>query len=241
MEEQRIDINGSSLFDTIKFRSIQAHRVRLIRDLLKDKADLSRASVIDIGSGSGHLAASMPELNPRNYTGLDGSNKQVEIAKARGLRVERCNLGEGIPFEANRFDIAFALEIIEHLFQTEFFLEEIFRVLKPGGILILSTPNVTGLGCRIKCLLGKRPAVIECRSRENVQGHIRAFDMSDISALISEAGFKDIRIVGREFLFPEFAKALFSIGLVRELNFYLCRKLPSINPGFLVFCRKPSR
>lgn len=133
----------------------------------------------------------------------------------------------------------FALEIIEHLFDTESFLEEIYRVLKPNGILILSTPNITGLGCRLRCLFGKRPPVIECTSRGNVSGHIRAFDKSDIKELVSEAGFKEIKIIGREFLLPEVLKSIFPYKPVKKMNYFLCKKLPQFSAGFIIFARKP--
>jgi len=65
-----------------------------------------------------------------------------------------------LPFENNYFDFFFAGEIIEHLFDSRFFLKEIHRVLKINGYLILSTPNLARIDDRLKFLLGKTPRQI---------------------------------------------------------------------------------
>jgi len=65
-----------------------------------------------------------------------------------------------LPFENNYFDFVFAGEIIEHLFDSRFFLKEVHRVLKINGYLILSTPNLARIDDRLKFLLGKTPRQI---------------------------------------------------------------------------------
>ena len=70
----------------------------------------------------------------------------LEIAKER---TELSNLVKGnaevLPFGDMKFDFLITLHLIEHLFQPELFINEAKRVLKPGGILILATPNPNGI------------------------------------------------------------------------------------------------
>ena len=48
---------------------------------------------------------------------------------------------DNLPYSNNRFDVIFSLAVIEHLYNIDHFLSEVYRILKPGGIFYLSTPN----------------------------------------------------------------------------------------------------
>ncbi len=52
-----------------------------------------------------------------------------------------CDIQENIPFEADRFDIIFALDVLEHVEDAEVALDEIFRITKPGGLIFISVPT----------------------------------------------------------------------------------------------------
>lgn len=68
------------------------------------------------------------------------------------------DLNNPLPIEDNSIDLVIAGEILEHLINPFMFLQEINRVLKKGGELILSTPNIACLKSRIQLLLGKLPS-----------------------------------------------------------------------------------
>src|SRR5260370_32500224 len=59
------------------------------------------------------------------------------------------DLNQTFPFEDATFDVAMAVEILEHLENPRSFLRELARVLKPGGRAIVSTPNLTSLLSRV--------------------------------------------------------------------------------------------
>ncbi len=92
----------------------------------------------------------------------------------------------------NEFDIIFAGEIIEHLVETDSFLVNIHRIVKPGGQLILTTPNLASLGRRLLLLVGLNPFV-EVSPTEPVSGlepvgHLRYFVKRSLVSLLERHG-----------------------------------------------------
>jgi ubiquinone/menaquinone biosynthesis C-methylase UbiE len=102
-----------------------------------------------------------------------------------------------LPFEDASGDVVLAGEIVEHVVDTESFLQEIHRVLRPGGATILSTPNIFWWKYRVKLMAGRYPDALEYRSRYGDDfGHVRTFAPGQLRGLLTETGFQDVRIVG---------------------------------------------
>lgn len=91
-----------------------------------DVTNLQEKTLIDLGAGDQHVKKSV-ENHEIKYIGLDIDDLNFEIDK--------------IPLADNSIDIAISLAVLEHLNDPSVFLKEIFRVLKPGGLIYLSTPN----------------------------------------------------------------------------------------------------
>jgi ubiquinone/menaquinone biosynthesis C-methylase UbiE len=108
--------------------------------LLKDKK-----SIIEIGSGEGYGAAYLSN-GPFDIKCFDLSES---IAQHANTTYKKTNLsfqsfdGKKIPIEDNSFDAAISFQVIEHVDDVPAYLKEIKRVLKPGGIFLLTTPNRT--------------------------------------------------------------------------------------------------
>ncbi|OGC58273.1 hypothetical protein A3A70_03195 [candidate division WWE3 bacterium RIFCSPLOWO2_01_FULL_42_11] len=96
------------------------------------------------------------------------------------------------------YDLIFAGDIIEHLINTDEFLININRLLKPNGLVVVSTPNVASLGRRLLLLFGKSPFLEISKIQEvnlhyaPIVGHIRYFTPSSLQSLLSYWGFKPI-------------------------------------------------
>lgn len=99
------------------------------------------------------LAGDIVELGASRRYHILGDSITVDIADAD----IQWNLNDGLPFPDDSIDHIVACEIIEHMRSPHSFLREIRRVLKPGGILIVTTPNICCLKNRIKLLCGKFP------------------------------------------------------------------------------------
>jgi 2-polyprenyl-3-methyl-5-hydroxy-6-metoxy-1,4-benzoquinol methylase len=155
----------------------------------------SPGCLLDIGCGSGNFAARFIESGYTVY-GIDLTADQIETAKRNGVIALVHDLNSGhLPFDSSTFDIIFAGEIIEHLVDTSTFVREIYRVLKPGGCTILTTPNLASFENRIRLLFGFYPIWLEYRL-EGGQGHVRAYTLHTIRGHLREYGFKIERIVG---------------------------------------------
>ena len=128
-----------------------------------------------------------------------------------------------------------ASEIIEHLLDTDFFLQECHRVLKKKGTLILTTPNIAYLGGRLRCLMGRRPPVIECRVNKHSSGHIRAFSYYDLKSLFKDNKFKVVKYTGSNFYLPFISEKTKHIG---KCCYHLSSLFPKLSSGFIFKAKK---
>jgi 2-polyprenyl-6-hydroxyphenyl methylase/3-demethylubiquinone-9 3-methyltransferase len=129
-------------------------RIEYIRDRIcahygKDataRAPLGGLSLLDIGCGGGLLCEPMTRLGA-SVTGIDAAEKNIRVAalhaEKMGLAIDyRCATPETLP-PHSAFDAVLALEIVEHVADVPAFLAACTGLLKPGGILFMSTLNRT--------------------------------------------------------------------------------------------------
>lgn len=109
--------------------------------------------VLDLGCGSGRISKELMNLG-YSVAGLDFSEEAVKKALAKGVSAKRANLDEGIPENDGAFDAVWAGDIVEHVFDPIGLLRESHRVLKKGGIMLITIPSDVGLVSRIKMLIG---------------------------------------------------------------------------------------
>lgn len=105
------------------------------------------AAVLDLGCGAGQMLEFLKDEGFTNAQGVDISREQVEIARSRGLNAE---VGDAIAFlkaHENAFDLLVAFDFFEHFSKSELLSLSglILNALKPGGYLLLQTPNGQGL------------------------------------------------------------------------------------------------
>ena len=110
----------------------------LLSSLIRDKVGMS-ARVMELGSSNGRILKSLLDHDFQNLVGVD-IDDYLEYPEVRPLlRIADLN-HEGLPAEDSSRDALLALEIFEHLENPWHFARECARVLRPGGLLILSTP-----------------------------------------------------------------------------------------------------
>jgi len=102
-----------------------------------------QAAILDVGCGYGRLLRFFSKRGYTKVTGLDISTEQVSLARKIHHDVIQAKALEFLEECSDKFDFIIALDVIEHFYKDEFvhFLELCHRVLRPGGRLIIQTPN----------------------------------------------------------------------------------------------------
>jgi 2-polyprenyl-3-methyl-5-hydroxy-6-metoxy-1,4-benzoquinol methylase len=107
---------------------------------LVKEAAVSQPSVLDIASGEGYGTYALSQVS-KDIVGVDISAEAVEHARQKyGLNF-KVGSAEAIPVESGSIDTLVSFETVEHVPEPGKFVSEAFRVLKPGGLFVVSTPN----------------------------------------------------------------------------------------------------
>lgn len=159
---------------------------QLMFSMLKRYAkNKEKIRVLDIGCGSGLITKKIQDLG-FDVEGLDFSEEAVKKTRSNGIDAEICDLDEGISKNDNEFDVVWAGDIIEHVFDPINLIKEINRILKKDGILILGIPSDVGLISRIKVLLGQSYQEQMYR-RSGFYKHHTFFNLSLIKFMLKKA------------------------------------------------------
>ncbi len=162
---------------------------KAVLSLLEEDKD---AFVLDLGCGdTRRLTIKIAlKIGTGRIFGID-----IEESSTSLPVILKGDLNEPLPPEigSNQVDIVIASQIIEHLWNTDGFLKEIYRVLKPTGYAIISTPNLASWHNVVYLMLGKQPEVAtvsdELYPRNEKPGHRRIFTATELIKLLEFHGF----------------------------------------------------
>jgi 2-polyprenyl-3-methyl-5-hydroxy-6-metoxy-1,4-benzoquinol methylase len=163
------------------------YRVNFIVSCVPDNA----VDVLDLGCWDGTHSQKLRKKTNTVY-GVESSVSSAEEARKKGIIVAQGLFPSDSIFPGKMFDYIVAGEIIEHVFDTDAFLKGIAKRLKPGGVLVITTPNVASLPRRILLLLGINP-ILEYRSDRGGAGHVRYFTFRDLRGMLKENSFEIMR------------------------------------------------
>lgn len=165
---------------------------------------LTGDSVLDVGCGDGRLLYQFRQRF-KNLIGLEYSAMRLDVARAqlqslafRGV----CGSAEAMPeIESASVDAIISADVIEHIPDVYLAADEMFRVLKPGGVLVINTPNVAFVTKRLRLLRGRFPSTSQANEGLGSDvlfdgGHLHYFTFRSLSILLARSGFVVERRVG---------------------------------------------
>ena len=192
-----------------------------IKKMLRFINKNSEGKLLELGLTKGSVADTLSKEGTNlNLYGIDIYDRAIPE-----VNFIKHDLNEGIPFGDNNFDYVVAGELLEHVFDDEMLLNEIRRVLKKSGKLVLSVPNVHFLYDRVMGLLGKMP-VFAYRSY-----HYHFYNKETITWLIWKSGFKIDSVVSSHILF---SSRRHSLGKIFEL---LGDYFPGLGGHIIISCK----
>jgi 2-polyprenyl-3-methyl-5-hydroxy-6-metoxy-1,4-benzoquinol methylase len=165
-----------------------------LKKCVKIIQSLEVGRMLDIGCSNGDWALYWSKQG-WNCSGVDIDKEHVEIASKRGINAKHCDLNhENLPFEDKSFDLIFAGEVLEHLIDTDGFMRELRRCVRPGGLVLITTPNLVSFENRVRILLGIYPIWVNYNLAGS--GHVRAYTARILQKQLAEHGFQVIKHKG---------------------------------------------
>jgi ubiquinone/menaquinone biosynthesis C-methylase UbiE len=178
----------------ISHRSTNDKVLRLVFPLLKPGI-----RVADIGAGEGFLSQLLGEhvrtklgLQPRDV--ITASDIFPEYFRYPAIKCEKISSDGRLPYTDASIDIACSLEVVEHVEDQFAFARELHRILKPGGLAIISTPNVLNVNSRWKNLHSGfavlfDPLLLSSADPVHTSGHINPVSYYYLAYQLRQAGF----------------------------------------------------
>ncbi len=153
----------------------------------------SSPHVLDVGCGEGHFAAALLRAGAE-VVAVDVAVEPLRRARERhpDLDARLVKPEAPLPLEDSSFDVVWAGETIEHVADTAGWLSELRRVLRSGGLLLLSTPNHGRLS---RLWLALRPGEFE-KHFDPRSDHLRFYTRGSLAALLADFGFEDVAVRG---------------------------------------------
>jgi SAM-dependent methyltransferase len=232
----RFDTSAGTLPDA---RSQSRHDKNSARRLGKLLAVLGRPSstvrLLDVGCSSGAFLHSAMNLG-FTAEGVEPSADAAQTARAAGLKVF-CGYLEQANYPDASFDAITLIEIVEHLRDARSLLQECARILKPGGAVLVTTPNAQSWTARA---MGARWAGF---SLNDMGGHISFFNPHSIALLAMRCGLRTHHIETRNVRFFERGQCSPAVHAVAKIAAELLNwpaRVAGHGHDMLAYLRKPS-
>jgi 2-polyprenyl-3-methyl-5-hydroxy-6-metoxy-1,4-benzoquinol methylase len=147
--------------------------------------------VLDVGCGEGRFAAELVRAGAE-VVGIDVAAEPLRRARVRhpGLDLRQVPPADGWPLQDACFDVVWAGEVIEHVADTAGWLSELRRVLRSGGLLLLSTPDHGRLRM-LGWALAPRAFAAHFDPRSD---HLRFYTRRTLRELLEDFGFHDVAV-----------------------------------------------
>lgn len=153
---------------------------------------------LDIGAGEGHLIRQMKSIGNIRSRACDF---HVERFAVDGVEIRNVDIDAGsLPYDDNSLDIITCCEVIEHIDNYRAFIRDARRMLKPGGLLVLTTPNVLNCHSRVRYAISGfasmfGPMPFKNEERYSTDWHITPIPYFYLAHALINAGFDDVSLI----------------------------------------------
>jgi SAM-dependent methyltransferase len=172
-----------------------------------------RKKILDVGCANGSILS--PFAKTHEIHGVEISEGFTAEAIKNGVLAKVHDLEtEPLPYPDKTFDVLFSGENIEHIFDTDWVLAEMNRVMKPGGIFVLTFPNIRTVLSLVMMAFFDMTPMYAARYRS---GHWRDFTVRTIKLALGNHGFVVNKCIGCSFYLPK----------IGEFGSWLATCLPS--------------
>lgn len=208
--------------------------------------------LLDIGCFDGSKTEQIAKhIGASTVCGVDFLSHRLDQATARGIQVAPVdlNLNQPLPFEDGSFGCIYVGDVIEHVFSPDHLLLETFRLLSPGGYVVLTTPNMASWRNRIGLLFGWQPLGTEVSTITRLGnpfapiglpvGHIRVFTPRALVELAQFHGF--VAEIAAGFATGDDSPTQLLPKMWRLVDHVVDRFAPRLSDEILVRLRKPSK
>lgn len=174
------------------------------RSIYKLSEKNSKAKILDLGCWNGELSLEVAKrIGTKKVYGIEIVKEKIKEAKLKGVNALQGDLNKKFPFKDNFFDVIIANQIIEHLYDTDNFVKEIYRTLKPNGYAIISTNNLSSWHNIFALISGHQPFPSDVSGYTEVGklfalsnywhgslAHLRVFSYFALKGIFKKYGFK---------------------------------------------------
>lgn len=162
--------------------------LRLIRKHIPEGALL-----LDAGCGEGAFTKRLINTDYR----VVATDIDTERFVPEEVPLVRADLNSALPFEASTFDAVVALEVVEHLDCWGHFVRETHRILKDGGFLLLSLPNILNLSSRLRYFFHGYPSLYSKKRLEEDHRHIHIalIPAPFLRSVAEKTGFRAVEFI----------------------------------------------
>ena len=147
--------------------------------------------ILDVGCGDGSFSQYSKEKFRRLY-GTEISEEAAHIAQKQGVLTTITDLNSSLSYKDNTFDAVTCLDVIEHLPDPRLLLAEIYRVLRPDGQLVATTPNIRYFRNLYRLIFKGTFPHTSADTFVWGGGHLHYFTRRDLNTLLNKVGFKKI-------------------------------------------------
>jgi len=149
--------------------------------------------LVDVGCGAGDLLRALGKRAHR-YIGVD--LVQYEDFPINAAEFVAADLNSGIPLEDCSADVVVAIETIEHLENPRAFMRDLMRLARPGGLVLVTTPNQLSLLSKLTLLVKNR---FNAFTDRDYPAHITALLETDLRRIAAECGLLDVQVTFTDF------------------------------------------